>query len=183
MAALLRPELFTRSSKCQLCSTENSPRTAKRGGGAGPCRGGGTQAAQPCLLTDSCEEEPRLVDWGVPLLLIVVDGDLGGKGVHWEGEKSRDHRSQAGKSAVMTFPASHLTGCKANFLQTTELSPTGSTPGLEGCFPQIIDLDRVLLSSRSASMVLSAWLFPLMYAAACGAPHICQGVYLVPTKQ
>lgn len=84
---------------------------------------------------------------------------------------------------MMTLPASHLMGCQANFLQTTEPSPTGSTPGLVGCFPQIIDLDRVLPSSRSASMVLSAWPFPLVYAAACGAPHICQGVCLVPAKQ
>lgn len=42
-------------------------------------------------LTNGCKEEPSLVDGHVPLLLIVVDNDLGREGVQGEGEKSRDY--------------------------------------------------------------------------------------------
>lgn len=93
MASLLGPALFRGSSKCAACSTGNSPSAAEKGGNARP---GGVKAPrrQPCQLTNGCKEEPSLVDGGVPLQLIVVDSHLGREG---EGEKNRDHRSQAGK--------------------------------------------------------------------------------------
>lgn len=100
----------------------------------------GSKAPRPqsYQLTDGCEEEPSLVNGHSPLLLIVVDSDLGREGVHWEGEKSRDHRSQAGKSAVTPLPDSPLRACQANSAQTHKPSPPGSIPGLVGCFSQIL---------------------------------------------
>lgn len=90
--------------------------------------------------------------------------------MQWEGEKSRDHLSQAGNSTVTTLPAFQLTARQASFFQTSEPSPPGSTPGLVGCFPQIIKLDRGFPSSQSASRVLTAHLCPPVYPAACGVP-------------
>lgn len=51
------------------------------------------KAPRPYLyqLTNGCKEEASLVDGGVPLLLIVVDNDLGREGVQGEGEKSRGY--------------------------------------------------------------------------------------------
>lgn len=103
--ASLCPALFRGSSECQVCSIENSPSATEKGSSARPW-GMKIPRLQPRQLTNGRKEEPSLVDGGVPLLLIVVHSDLGREGAQWEGEKSRDHRSQAGKSAVLTFPAS-----------------------------------------------------------------------------
>lgn len=133
---------------------------------------------EPCPLTDGCEEEPGLVDGAVSLRLIVADRDLGGEGVRREGEKSRDHLSQAGNATVTAFPAFHPTARQASFFQTSEPSPPGSTPGLAGCFPQIIKLERGFSFPQSASRVLTAHLCPRVYPAACGAPHLQPGAGL-----
>lgn len=57
-------------------------------------------------LTDGCEEEPSLVDGGAPLLVIVVDGDLGGGTLgQREGQRSL---VIAGKPGVTTPPVHSL---------------------------------------------------------------------------
>lgn len=69
---------------------------------------------------------------------------------------------------MTTFPAFH--SLSSQLSQTSEPSPPGSTPGLVGCFPQMIRLDGGLPSSQSASRVPTAYLCPLVYSAACGVP-------------
>lgn len=79
---------------------------------------------------------------------------------------------------MTTFPAFHLTARQASFFHTPEPSPPGSTPGLVGCFPQIMKLNRGFPSSQSASRVLTAHLCPLEYPAAHRVSHLQPGAGL-----